>query len=211
MIREAREQDKTMISTLHYLAAKHFLVYFFASPEALILKMLDRLYETTDTFFSGEYWWVHEEQGAVQGGISVFPGKDKKMLERNIRNYGNKLMRLAGVMTMLKMGVRGIMSPPFPPIHEDELYIQALAVLPEYRGQRIASGLLRAAFAQAEQLHLSKVSLLVELPNAHAIAIYQKYGFHITATQHFPRRYQKYDLYGLHKMVADVDNKGETT
>jgi len=37
--------------------------------------------------------------------------------------------------------------------------------------------------------------------------VYNKYGFRITITQQFKRKYRKHKLYGVHKMVAAVRGK----
>ena len=204
MIRKAELHDKVAVSKLNYLSGPNIFKYFFTSNEQTTLKILERLYESPETIFSKDFFWVHEEDGTIKGAISIFPGKDKKLFEKNIGKYGKELAQIAGFFTALKMAFKGSLSKYMPPIHDDELYIQTIAVFPEYRGQRIASGLLHHAFEYAKQLQLPKVSLLAELPNEHAIMVYQKYRFRITATQEFKRKYRKHQLYGMHKMVAEV-------
>lgn len=209
MIRKAELHDKAAISKLYYLSGPNISKYFFASSEQIALNILNRLYEHPETIFSKDFFWVYEEDGTIKGAISIFPGKDKKVFEKNIGKYGKELVQIAGFFATMKMMFRASLSKSLPTIHDDELYIQAIAVFPEYRGQRIASGLLHHAFEYAGQLKLPKVSLLVELPNEHAIMVYKKYGFRITATQEFKRKYRKYQLYGMHKMVAEVHNSEE--
>jgi ribosomal protein S18 acetylase RimI-like enzyme len=207
MIRKAAGKDKADISKLHYMAGQHFFNYFFASPETIALKILDRLYEPPDTIFSRDFFWVHEDQGTIKGAISLFPGSDKKLLEENIGRHGRVLAHIAGFFPTMKMMFRGSLHTYMPPIYDDELYTQALAVFPQYRGQRIASALLHHAFEYANQQQLPKVSLLVEIPNEHARMVYQHYGFRIAMTQHFKRKYRKHNLYGVHKMLAAVQGK----
>jgi len=204
MIRKAELKDKTDISRLHYMAAPNIFNYFFASTRNKALKILDRLYETPDTIFSKDFFWVNEEHGKIKGAISIFPGKDEKLFEKNIGKYGKELVQMAGVFTAVKMIFRDSLNKFFPAINEDELYIQALAVFPEYRGQRIASTLIRNAFDYARQIKLTKVSLLVEITNEHAVMVYKKYGFYITHTQEFKSKYRKHELYGIHKVVAEI-------
>ena len=204
MIRKAEEKDKADISKLHYMAGEHFFNYFFASPETIALNILDRLYELPDTIFSKDFFWVHEDHGTIRGAISLFPGRDKKLFEENIGKQGKKLAQIAGFFTAVKMMFRGSLHNSIPPIYDDELYIQALAVFPQYRGQGVASALLQHAFEHAKQQQLPKVSLLVEIPNEHARMVYTHYGFRIALTQQFKRKYRKYHLYGVHKMVAEV-------
>ena len=204
MIRKAEVKDKACISKLHYMAGEHFFNYFFASTKTTVLKMLNRLYAHPETIFSKDFFWVHENQGTIQGAISFFPGINKKLYEENIGKQGKGLAQIAGLLKTIQMIFRGTLHKYMPPIYDDELYIQALAVFPPYRGQRIASALLQHAFHYAKQQHISKVSLLVEIPNEHATMVYTHYGFRITITQQFKRRYKKHKLYGVHKMVAAV-------
>ena len=204
MIRKAEEKDEADISKLHYMAGELFFNYFFASTKTKALKILDRLYKPPDTIFSKDFFWVHEEGGTIQGAISMFPGMHKKRYEENIGKQGKELAQIAGYFTAIKMLFRGALHKYMPPIGDDELYIQALAVFPQYRGQRVASALLHHAFDHANQQHLPKVSLLVEIPNEHACMVYKHHGFRISMTQHFKRKYSKHKLSGVHKMVADV-------
>jgi ribosomal protein S18 acetylase RimI-like enzyme len=204
MIRKAEGKDKAEICKLHYMAGQHFFNYFFPIPKTIALKMLARLYDPPDTIFSRDFSWVHEDHGTIRGAISLFPGRDKELFEKNIGSHGKELAHLAGFFPTMKMMLRGSLHAYMPPIDDDELYIQALAVFPNYRGHRVASALLRHAFEHARQQQLPKVCLLVEISNEHAIMVYKHYGFRIAMTQHFKRKYRKHKLYGVHKMVAEV-------
>lgn len=203
MIRGAELKDKTDISRLHYMAAPNIFNYFFAGAKTA-LEILDRLYEKPGTIFSRDFFWVNEENGTIKGAISIFPGKEKKLLEKNIGKYGKELSQIMGFFTAVKMMFRSSLNKFLPPINDDELYIQALAVFSEYRGQRIASPLLRYAFDYARQIKLTRVSLLVEIPNEHAVMVYKKYGFRIINTKKFKSKYRKHRLVGVHKVVAEV-------
>lgn len=204
MIRKAEAKDKAAITKLHYMAGEHFFNYFFASTKKTALTILNRLYKPPDTIFSKDFFWVYEDQGTIQGAISLFPGMEKKLLEENIGKQGKELAQIAGLFKTIQMMFRGSLHKYMPPIYDDELYVQALAVFPPYRGQGVSSALLHHALQYANGQQLPKVSLLVEIPNEHAIMVYNKYGFRITMTQQFKRKYRKHKLYGVHKMVADV-------
>lgn len=58
-----------------------------------------------------------------------------------------------------------------------ELYLDSLAVLPEYRRQGIARKLLRATKKKAERMHLPCVGLLVDEDNPDGEALYISVGF----------------------------------
>ncbi len=71
-----------------------------------------------------------------------------------------------------------------------ELYLDSLAVLPEYRHQGIAKALLLATKERANQLGLSVVGLLVDKGNPEAEGLYTSVGF----------RYMNDILWGGHSM-----------
>ena len=58
-----------------------------------------------------------------------------------------------------------------------ELYLDSLAVLPEYRHQGIASELLKATVDKAKALRLPAVGLLVDKGNPNAERLYRSVGF----------------------------------
>jgi ribosomal protein S18 acetylase RimI-like enzyme len=204
MIRKSEPKDKIDVLKLHYMAGPNLHKYLWACDEQKVYKLLDRLYDTTDTFTSRDFFWVNDEDGIVKGAICLLPARDKKLLEHNIGEYMRDLTRIAGPVSIIRMMLHSSLNRYLPKCDDDELYIQALAVYPEYRGRRVSSALLAHAFAHARQLNLPKVSLLAETPNEHAISIYKKYGFSITQTIELAPKYRKYELYGAHKMVAEV-------
>jgi hypothetical protein len=106
MLRKAEGKDKADISKLHYMAGEHFFNYFLASTKTKALKILDHLYEPPDTIFSKDFFWVHEDQGTIQGAMSLFPGMDKKLLEENIGKQGKDIVQIAGLFKTLKMMLR---------------------------------------------------------------------------------------------------------
>ena len=63
-----------------------------------------------------------------------------------------------------------------------ELYIDSLAVDPDYRGRGIASLLLRATIDKSRALGLPSTGLLVDLGNPKAEALYNKVGFQYAGT-----------------------------
>ena len=59
-----------------------------------------------------------------------------------------------------------------------ELYLDSLAVLPEYRRQGIAKKLVSATKKRADRMHLPCVGLLVDKDNPEGEAFYTSIGFH---------------------------------
>lgn len=58
-----------------------------------------------------------------------------------------------------------------------ELYLDSLAVLPEYRGHGIASALLKATINKAKAMGLPAAGLLVDNGNPNAERLYRSIGF----------------------------------
>ena len=71
-----------------------------------------------------------------------------------------------------------------------ELYLDSLAVLPEYRRQGIARKLVSATKKKAEKMHLPCVGLLVDKDNPSGEALYASVGF----------RYMNDNQWGGHPM-----------
>ena len=206
MIRKAESKDKKIITRLHYAAGPNLMKYFFAcSTDEKAYLIPDLLYESNDTIFSRENFHLFDENETVKGAVCLFPGDRQAVLEKNISKYCREIIRIRGFFNLLKMIMRNSLNKAFPSFYNDELYIEAISVFPEYRGQGIASKLLKHSFEYAEELNIPKVALLVEMQNEHALNIYKKYGFNIVSTHEFKRKYRKHKLIGVHKMVTEVD------
>lgn len=63
-----------------------------------------------------------------------------------------------------------------------ELYIDSLAVDPEYRGMGIAKQLLEATIQKSREMHLPATGLLVDTGNSRAELLYNKVGFRVVDT-----------------------------
>ena len=64
-----------------------------------------------------------------------------------------------------------------PETEAGEYYFDSIAVLPDYRGQGVGTQLLRAGVEKAQQLHISKVSIVVSPDNPKAQQLYESLGF----------------------------------
>ena len=88
MIRQAEARDIADITELHYMAGQEMFQYYLASDEAVSRELLQLLVSKPDTPFSGDFFWIYEEEETVKAAISVFPGGKMEGLERNISRYG---------------------------------------------------------------------------------------------------------------------------
>jgi ribosomal-protein-alanine N-acetyltransferase len=61
----------------------------------------------------------------------------------------------------------------------DEIHINNVAVLPEYRGRGMGSAVLRHVLDEARRLGASRATLEVRASNHGAIRLYERMGFHV--------------------------------
>jgi len=66
----------------------------------------------------------------------------------------------------------------------DELHINNLAVLPDYRQQKVGSTLLERVLEEARRLGVRRATLEVRRSNDAARALYQKFGFSVAGVRH---------------------------
>lgn len=203
-IRRAEPRDRDDVSRLHVMAGPNVYRYFFACDEEGAVAINGVLFDVPETFSSMQYYHVCESAGVVQGAIGMFPGRDHEAMNRNVGRHILDIMGITGYGALPKMILRGRMGRRMPPLGDDELYIEALAVYPEYRGRGLSSALLKYAFEESARLGLPLLSLYAEINNQNAIAIYRSKGFRVADTLELPSRYRKYNLFGFHKMVAPV-------
>jgi ribosomal protein S18 acetylase RimI-like enzyme len=206
MIRKAMAQDVNHCVNLIYMAAEKELKFIFGD-EAVIKKFLAHLVGLPDNIFSRDFIWVDENEktGDLRGMVSLVKGKSVSGLKFSIANQFTVLAKLIGMTGMLHViGESLKLSAVQPKIRKDEFYISSLAVYPEFRGKKVASGLLKFAIEYAKVAHYKKLSLGVEMGNEKAFEIYKKYGFIVTATRSLKKSVRKYGLSGHFKMVKEL-------
>jgi len=204
MIKKAELKHMSEMVKVTYLSGPNIFKYLFPVDKSKIMLILQMLYRKPMTLFSKDYYYIYENNNKVQGAISFYSGTEKRTLEKNIMKFGKEIGDIAGKYTSFKMKFRKKILKYIPTINNDEFYIQSLAVLPEYRGNRIASALINFACSQAKSKNFHKVSLLVEKTNAHAINVYTKIGFKIVETSNIENKFKKYKINGFHKMVVKI-------
>jgi ribosomal protein S18 acetylase RimI-like enzyme len=203
-IRMAESCDRDDVSRLHVMAGPNVFKYFFACDEERAVAINRVLFDVPDTFSSMQYYHVCGSLGVVQGAIGMFPGKNHEAMNRNVGRHIRDIIGITGYCALPKMLLRGRLGRRMPALGDDELYIEALAVYPEYRGRGLSSAMLKYAFGESTRLGLPLLSLYAEINNENAIAIYRSKGFRVEDTLELPRRYRKHNLFGFHKMIATV-------
>jgi ribosomal-protein-alanine N-acetyltransferase len=65
----------------------------------------------------------------------------------------------------------------------DEIHINNIAVLPQFRGHGIGTALMRHVLGEARQLGAKRATLEVRASNDAALRLYERLGFYVAATR----------------------------
>ena len=204
MIRRATISDVRNCSELTLMAGKNEFRYFFPLGDKTILRLLEWFYNCKKVIFSKENFWVEEHNNTIRGAMLCVSGKVKKTMENSIGKLLSGITKITGIKGLLSIAGRGFLSRSFPKIAHNEFYINSISVYPQHRGQKVASALLEKAMDIAGEMHLRRLSLVVEIDNYTAIEVYKKRGFTIDKTIKFDQKYHKKNLFGFHKMILDI-------
>jgi ribosomal protein S18 acetylase RimI-like enzyme len=157
-IRPAKKADSRRIAELYRIASDGVSDYIWtklADPGEDILDVGRRRYEREDTVFSYRSATVVERDGKVIAMLVSFP----MIIDEN---YVEEDPVLA----------------PYSVLEEpDSYYVCAMAVFPEYRGQRIGHRLLSLAEDKARNNALTRLSLIVFERNEGAKRLYERNGY----------------------------------
>ena len=174
-IREAARNQAAEIASLIMTAMTHdCCLYFCADGYGLedFHKMMTMLVEREDSQYSYKNTLVALDGGRVVG-ISV--------------SYdGGKLHQLRqAFIEAAKAYIGKDHSGMDDETQAGELYLDSLAVLPEYRRQGIAKLLIKATKKRADSMHLPCVGLLVDKGNPSGEALYSSVGFQYANDSHW--------------------------
>ena len=122
--------------------------------------------------------------GTIAGALVAFAAEDADALARrflavSLPRLG--VLRWPGVMRHLRASAQVM---PVPPARS--LYVDALAVAPDFRRQGVATALLESACVEARQRGLRGVSLDTGLENSGGQALYEGFGFAREGERHAP-------------------------
>lgn len=174
IIRKARIEDKKIVAQLIWDAIEEQANYFTGNdtPDE-ILNGLEDLFTQPHNRFSYENAMIAEIDGQVAGSIIAFPGREMRSLDESI---------LQGLMKRFPEG-----SPEYNRIipaiqaakeaHDDEFYIDNLAVLETHQGKGIGKKLIETAEQTAFERGFGKISMLAEKDNVKAFNIYKRLGY----------------------------------
>ncbi len=164
MIRKARPSDNKQIAELCYIIWKDMELDITKALtqerviEAIELSIVNVKYRT---YY--DHIWVYEKDGSVAGCIIAYPGKQELDLEQQWLDLP------------LEDDIRELGTPlPQKEAYDDEVYIEAVATFPEYRGQGIATQLFKHLIDSDPN---AKWSLNCDYDNEGALKLYKKLGF----------------------------------
>jgi ribosomal protein S18 acetylase RimI-like enzyme len=158
-IRAATKADCRTIAELYRIASDGVSDYIWtklAEPGQDLLDVGQRRYEREDTAFSYRNASVVERNGKVIAMLVSFPMVvDEHHVESD-----------------------PVLAPYSALEEPDSYYICAMAVYPEFRGQRTGQRLLQLAEDKARNHGFSRLSLIVFEKNTGAKRLYERFGYH---------------------------------
>lgn len=171
ILRPMTSKDGDAVSQLIVMAIEDLAEQFtkVVKVEDLYLR-LQMLIDTPETRFSAGYGVVIEEDGVVAGAGFAYSGKIIRQLTKNMIN----LMKEKGAFYHEDEERRLINSKE---ANEDEFYIDNLAVFKAFRGKSYSRFIIEAFEKRAKEEGFSKISILADLNNPNAKAIYERMGY----------------------------------
>lgn len=168
---------------------------------AYTLKILSGFFRLPRNRFSHEVSWIAEIDGLSAGILVAFPGYE---YWRRLRVMAAQTFKVYGLKDAIRLILRSFALSQGEETKKDELYISHLATEAKFRRQGIGTALLDHAVGLMENAGLSKCSLIVELDNQGAQALYDKNGFKITQKVSTPQYEEKFHTKGYYRMVRTL-------
>ena len=171
-VRRAREDDIPELAPLVYSPAEWMYEHIAPSrPRAL------RMIEADLRRGRVRHVWAAELGGAIAGAMVAYPYREDAARVRGLLRVALRRSPPWRWPRILRVFLRGHRQAVR---HEaDSLYVDGLAVLPEYRRRGVASTLLEHAASTAANNGLRSVSLDTAETNAPAVALYRRAGFEV--------------------------------
>jgi ribosomal protein S18 acetylase RimI-like enzyme len=174
-IRDAKDGDAEAIAILLVQAGEGLYEFLLDGliPDMAASDLLAHLVETGDSPFGWPECRVAEKDGKVIGMVNAFP-----------------VERLDEVDLDMVPSDRGVHLAPLTQMRDPGgFFINAMAVLPEYRGQGIGRRLVAEALGMAGAEGRKRASLLIWSTNTRAIKLYEEFGF--SAIEHVDLPFHK--------------------
>jgi len=179
-IRPATLEDVELAVRLIPLSMGVLADYLFGGVQTPMDEILSGLYR----FGSNRYSWsstdIAEWYGESVALIINFPGGET--LYRNL-GTGFGLIKLCNFFDVVRLAMRALSMGGGIETKRDEYYIANLAVLPQYQGRGIGSGLMMHVEEKAKKAGLQKCSLVVDTEKPAALRLYERIGYQVVYTK----------------------------
>jgi ribosomal protein S18 acetylase RimI-like enzyme len=146
---------------------------------------LEKFYSLPANRFSHQFAVFGQSQGQIAGILMLF---NRRQMRRSMAITGAHMLRVYRFKEILKFLELMLPYRNEEDIPGDELYIGHLAVYEQFRRRGFGLRLLEYAEKEARAQGKRKLSLLTEIENSAAQALYHQFGFKITNTIFFPEQ-----------------------
>lgn len=181
---EARESDhgaRLILLTMH-----QFGDYLFGFGDPFRAQAaLKIFFSLPANRFSHQFALFGELDGEVAGILMLF---NRRQMRRSMAATGAHMFRVYRLKEILKFLELMLPFRKEEKITDDELYIGHLAVYEKFRRKGFGLRLLEYAEKEARAQGKNRLSLLTEIENTSAQALYHQFGFKITNTIYFPEQ-----------------------
>jgi ribosomal protein S18 acetylase RimI-like enzyme len=164
-------------------------------------QVLSDYFKNPGNRFSYEFSRVACLQGNVTGLLLAFPGILFAKVNRRALLQMPRVYSLGEIIEFFR---RAFILKDEEEVARDEYYIAHLAVIPAYRRKGIGRRMLQYAQEQALQAGLHKLSLMAELENQGALALYEGFGFTTVKIYQHPHQIPLTGSLGYVKMVKEI-------
>jgi len=170
--------------------------------KALTLRAIEYFFTKKGNRFSWQVTWLSKVGDQSTGVLVVFPGN--QYLCRNLA-IGGQLWRVYGFSGGVKLIWNSMVALNSRETKKDEFYITHIAVHPDHRRLGVAHELMEWAESLAKQNGSRKCSLVVDIDNTAAYALYQSLGYQVTETEETPLLEKRFHTRGHRRMVKNLN------
>lgn len=176
-IEHAKKEQAAMISELIYSTEKDPEAVWGYGSKDEIIKRLTKIVRRTDTRYSYKYTRVAVNNGEVYGALIGLPHSKLNNLDNETGKVIFELQK--GFFKKLKWAFRAIIRGSIKESESGEYYIANLATFRFARGKGVGTNLMKDAEKRAEDLGLSKCSLLVDQSKPAVVNLYSNLGYKV--------------------------------
>jgi len=201
-IRQASRSDAAAAAQLTYLTMGGLADYLLGLGDRdCALAALGGLAARPRNRFSYQLTDLALVAGDVTGLLTSYPEEEMRRLDLGM---GWQMMQICGVGDFPRFVRRSLTLASLKEAKAGEYFINSIAVLPGFRRQGIATRLMTLAETKARQRGLDRCSLSVEVDNDAACRLYERLGYRIVDTMHWPRLERLIGHSGMHRMVKSL-------